>query len=265
MKWTNGHDVLLLREILAVEPYTFKPKIKERGNAWTLIANTLNTLKDPMFNVNQRSVRDRYKVLETRFNEKEREEAKASGISPEESEIDQAMQEIIEKMNEAEQSYHKISEEKKDKEEKDKKSADEMRRRSLETFAETRKRKELNDSNEDKPKKAKRSRSTGAETMAYLKKNADEMKDMKERKLELLAQQQQQQSTQQQNSASNQQAMLLLMQQQFEHQKQQQQQALLQQQQMQLQHQQQAQMQQQMLQAFLASMQKLFEQNFTKE
>ena len=117
MKWTNGH-VLLLREILAVEPYTFKPKSKERGNAWTLIANTLNTLKDPMFNVNQRSVRDRYKVLETRFNEKEREEAKASGISPEESEIDQAMQEIIEKMNEAEQSYHKISEEKKIKKKK---------------------------------------------------------------------------------------------------------------------------------------------------
>ena len=91
---------------MAVEPYTFKPKCKERGNAWTLIANTLNTLKDPMFNVNQRSVRDRYKVLETRFNEKEREEAKAPGISPEENEIDQAMQKIIEKMNEAEQNYH---------------------------------------------------------------------------------------------------------------------------------------------------------------
>ena len=34
--------------------------------------------------------------------------------------------------------------------------------------------------------------------MAYLKRNADEMKDMTESKLELLSQQQQQQSTQQQ-------------------------------------------------------------------
>ena len=37
---------------------------------------------------------------------------------------------------------------------KDKKSSDEMRRRSIETFAETRKRKEFNENDEDKPKEA---------------------------------------------------------------------------------------------------------------
>ena len=150
-----------MREILAVEPYTFKPKSKERGNAWTLIAKTLNTLKDPLFNVNQRSVRDRYKVLETRLNEKEREEAKAPGISPEENEIDQAMQEILEKMNEAEQNYHnKVLTkylQKKKLRRKYKKSADEMQRRSSETFAEAGKWKVPNESDEDKPKKARRS------------------------------------------------------------------------------------------------------------
>ena len=58
MKWTDEMDILFLREILAEEPYQYKPKSKEKGQIWKKIAYNLNTLKEPKFTVNHRSVRD---------------------------------------------------------------------------------------------------------------------------------------------------------------------------------------------------------------
>ena len=34
MKWTDEMDILFLQEILAEEPYPYKPKSKERGQIW---------------------------------------------------------------------------------------------------------------------------------------------------------------------------------------------------------------------------------------
>ena len=121
-------------------------------------------------------IRDRFKLLEKRFREKQRQEDLASGISPEQTEINIALEEIISNMTEAEQMYDKMTEEKKEKIEKDKNSAEEMSVESLETFKETRKR-----NSEDKEyygNGKKRPRSTGSETLVYLRENAENMKEV---------------------------------------------------------------------------------------
>ena len=185
-----------------------------------------------------------------KFKEKEAEERNASGIAPEVTEFDQAMHGIIGRMEEAEKTYHKITQKKK---EKDRESADEMRRQSLVTFAETKKRKAGENENGKPPK---HTRATRIATMSYLKESAEKMTTMKQLEYDM----QQKQLIQHKEEQNN---MMRLLQQQFEQQKQERQQQLLQQQQLQavmLQaQQQQSQMQQQQVQAFMAFMQKLIE------
>ena len=168
MKWSDDKDKILLREIIVEEPYKFKPKSKERGNIWTVIATHLNEFAN--FNVNQRSVRDQFNLLATKYKQKQRYELAASGISPEVTEIDIALEEILEKMKEAEAEYVKMTEEKQKKDDKEKCDAEETRRRSLETYVETKKRKQLIDGESSKPKRV---RSTGCEVMEFLKESSE--------------------------------------------------------------------------------------------
>ena len=44
--------------------------------------------------VNQRSIRDRYKTIATKYKQKKAAEEKASGVSPEHTELDDAIEEI---------------------------------------------------------------------------------------------------------------------------------------------------------------------------
>ena len=37
-KWTEQHDVSLCREAFAAQPFQWRPKTQERGQAWTKIA-----------------------------------------------------------------------------------------------------------------------------------------------------------------------------------------------------------------------------------
>ncbi|XP_057302767.1 uncharacterized protein LOC130636935 [Hydractinia symbiolongicarpus] len=46
MIWNNEKDVLLCREILVKEPYKFKFKTRERGQAWTEISEILNQIPE---------------------------------------------------------------------------------------------------------------------------------------------------------------------------------------------------------------------------
>ena len=97
MLWTKNHDILLCREILVEEPYKFKHGSRERGHCWDTIANNLNSMKEENFIVDQRSVRDRFTKLEKLHKRKMAEEQKASGISPEITEIDEALEDIVER------------------------------------------------------------------------------------------------------------------------------------------------------------------------
>ena len=119
MRWTSEHDVIFLREVLVHEPWKQKYGSQERGKVWEKIAeslNGLNTVCELYFKVTQRSVRDRYKILVDNFKKREREKAAASGISPEETESDIALADIIE---EADEMHEKQTDEKKRKNEAD--------------------------------------------------------------------------------------------------------------------------------------------------
>ena len=61
---------------------------------WVEISANLNAAQNPVFHVSQRSVRDRFKLLEKRFREKQRQEELAPGISPEQTEIEIALEEM---------------------------------------------------------------------------------------------------------------------------------------------------------------------------
>ena len=91
------------------------------------------------FKVSQRSVRDRYSVLENKYKQKQREEERASGIETDETEIDKAIRDIIGQFDEGKQAFKTASEEKIKLVEEESSKAQEMRRQSLETFAETKK------------------------------------------------------------------------------------------------------------------------------
>lgn len=79
--WTQMHDIVLVREVLAVNPFKFPKGTSERAKLWEKIASNLNVNQFPKFDVNLRSVRDHVNlVLLKRYKQKVAAEAKASGI-----------------------------------------------------------------------------------------------------------------------------------------------------------------------------------------
>ena len=64
---------------------------KERGAAWNQIAERLNAIPDVGFKVSQRAVRARFDKLMREFKSKKANEKRASGITTEYDEIDEAL------------------------------------------------------------------------------------------------------------------------------------------------------------------------------
>ena len=105
-------NILLLREILLYEPYNQRKGSVERGKVWDLLAESLNKINNPLFRVPGKSIRDHLKTLIDNFKRKEREEEKASGINPDETELDIALRDI-DRFNEAETEHSRQVTEKK--------------------------------------------------------------------------------------------------------------------------------------------------------
>ena len=169
MCWTVTHDELLCREIIVVAPFLKKPSSRERGAAWTEIAENLNKLDQPKFAVSQRSVRGRFTLLERRRKEERREQDKASGIDVEETPLDTLLDEIIERIKEMEIFFAEKEKEKEQQTEEDKAACESVRNLAVESLAETRKRKGLDDCTNSMKKR----RSSGSETVAYLREKAE--------------------------------------------------------------------------------------------
>ena len=180
MRWTEEHNILLCQEVLVALPYQHRPKSVERGSAWTSIANELNAVQQMRFCVTQKAVQDRMKLLVERHKKKTRDEESASGISPEQSEIDEALDTIIELIDDADQQFEKDSYEKHQKIENNRKQAEELRVKAMESYGESRKRQIESGESEPKPR---RKRSTGGETLVYLQEKSE--KEFKLRKAEL--------------------------------------------------------------------------------
>ena len=192
MYWTKDHDLLLVREVLTVDPYSQPKGSRERAKLWEEIALNLSAVSEPRFSVSARSVRDRVNlVLIKKHKKKVAEESKASGIAVDEpSEFDAAIEEICEKAEAAEREQQMISEGKKANAEKEKKQAEDMRAKALEKVGETRKRVVGDDVSEEPEKKEKRTRRSGAETIVYLKEKSEKEFKIRQEELELRKQEQ---------------------------------------------------------------------------
>ena len=98
MAWTYEHNILLCREILIEVPFRFKAGAREKGQGWDKIATTLNKHCTGLaFSVNHRGVRDRFTVIERSCKRKLAADLRESGINPEPTELDQAIDNIIER------------------------------------------------------------------------------------------------------------------------------------------------------------------------
>ena len=183
--------------MLTVEPYKFKNRSRERGQAWELIASNLNAIHAPRFRVSQKSVRDRARILLKNYKLKIREEEKASGIEvPELTELDVALEEIAEK-EQAAQMELDLEESAKKRELQDKASAEEMRLQAMEKLGESKKRREATGvtATGQKQKKVRRS---GSETLEFMREKLE--KDMKMKQEERAERRSEQQKIVEQNS-----------------------------------------------------------------
>lgn len=179
MKWSKEHDVILCREILTAEPFKYKTGSRERGQSWDRVAEALNSIQNPRFVVKKRAVRERYSVIESAFKKKDKEEIRATGISPELSEVDEAIEDIINQFSYWEEQFKTMSDEKLQKTQDDQGKAEEMRLQAMERQGQTNKRK-----SEDQPK-TKRQRSSSTETIQFLQEKAKNDVEMRKEELAL--------------------------------------------------------------------------------
>ena len=176
MVWNASHNDIFVREMYLAEPWQHKKGSRERGSAWDQISESLNNHENPRFNVNQKAVRDHYNYLEREYKKKVREEERASGTSPQNSDLDDAVGDIIERFEAKDEEDRTEDSAKKGKVEAEAAKAVEMRKAALETFSQSKKRK-----GEQVVKKSKRA--TGSETVAYLKEKSELNADLKKEEL----------------------------------------------------------------------------------
>jgi hypothetical protein len=99
MEWSEEHDVLFLREMLARNIFGAKKGSPARGLAWEAIVDSLNEIHSPKFQLkDKKAVRERWNLLRKKFSKKMNEEEKASGISVEElTEKESLIEELVER------------------------------------------------------------------------------------------------------------------------------------------------------------------------
>ena len=144
--------------------------------------SNLNAKKEIEFSINSiRAIRDRYQLLETKFKRNMRKELNASGIDVEPTEFDDAMEDLVDffENQEANATIEKEAKVKNTANEKAK--AEDVRQKALETFSETRKRK--NEANEQ-PEKASNSKRRAC-AVQLLQDKAEKEMALKKEELEL--------------------------------------------------------------------------------
>ena len=206
MMWNAWKDELLLREALLIEPYQFKSRSRERGNAWKIIAEHLNdgSTEDVFFKVDARAVRERFDLLIAQYISKLKDQEKSTGISPEETPLDTALESVVDRMKVCEEELKNQNDKENEKATKDRETAEEMRRQSMETFMETKERKKLEDG-ESPP--LKKRRSSGSDTIQYLREKSEADRELRMQELEYQREElcvRQEQQTQMLNQMMNQ-------------------------------------------------------------
>ena len=107
------------------------------------MANALNAVEGLRFVVYQRGVRERYAKLERNFKRKMAAEERASGITHEKTELDDAIESIMERKEGGEEEIARRAESSTMMMEKERETAESVRKRSMERLAETREREKI--------------------------------------------------------------------------------------------------------------------------
>ncbi|KAL9971119.1 hypothetical protein ACROYT_G023606 [Oculina patagonica] len=197
MAWTTSHDQMLCREILVTDPFTGTRKSTvARGTKWEEVADNLNKIKEIYFKVDKRAVRDRYNLLSRELRKKLNREEKESGIETDMTEVEMALEELIEKEDAAETEQRVVDNQKKAKDSQDKENAENIRKKAMERLGQTQKRKA--DENESEGKRRKK-RSSGSDTLSFLREKNEQSQELQKQELELKKQQLEVESKKQDN------------------------------------------------------------------
>ena len=181
MVWTDLHDEMLCREIIGVDVFTGAKKgTVKRSEKWAMVVENLSAVECLHFKVDKRAVRDRYNLLQSNYRRKVKQEEKASGVAVEMSEVERALEFIMEK-EDAAQELRQEGKLKKVADEADKVNAGYIRKKAVERFGETQKRK----SAESGIAPTRKKRSNGSDTVRYLKEKHEQMLEVEEKKLEI--------------------------------------------------------------------------------
>ena len=255
MQWKSEHDAIFLREVLASDLYSIHKGSSERGKIWSQLAEKLNEVSNCKFNVTQKSLRDRLKLLTQKHKQNLRSEKRASGIDLEMTEINITLEEISEKEVAEEE-----DETRKKKAKAEKEIVEKMRLKAIEKLSESHKRKDSNE--EARPKK---SRKSIGDAVSYLQEKSKQEIALRKEEIELKKQEEGRIAHLSEQQLKMQQDMLQMIQQQHQNQQRQQQEQQRQQERLQQQQLQTMQsiltQQQQQSQAMLA----LFEKFATKK
>ena len=176
MVWTDEKDELLCREIFAGT----KRSTVARGTKWEKVAENLNKLQEVYFKVDKRAVRDRYNNLSRDLRKKIKNEEKASGIETDMTNVEKALEDLIEREDAAESEQREVNDQKK----QDRENAADMRNKAMESLGQTQKRKEAED-DESGGRKTKKKRASGNETVAYLREKNERLREMHKEELEM--------------------------------------------------------------------------------
>ena len=213
MQWTREHDILLCREVLALEVYKHKKGTNEAGRLWDEIAKNLRGCQTVRFksNLSQRAVRERFNLIQGRFKENEKTELAASGISvPEQDELDVLLEDIAERERDA---IAEASEKKG----QEKATAEDIRNQALERMGQTKKRKS-EDGQEPKERKSRRSSN---EALQFMQEKAESDMALREEELRMRKKEEETKAAQFQAMFTQQQSVLQAMAQQQAQQQQQ--------------------------------------------
>ena len=125
MVWSTFHDEMLCREILVIDPFTRTRKSTvARGTKWEEVAENLNKIKQIYFEVDKRAVRDRYNLLSKDLRKKLKREKKERAVETDMTEVEMALEELIEKEDAAETEQRVVDNQKKPKDSQDRENAD---------------------------------------------------------------------------------------------------------------------------------------------
>ena len=125
-------------------------------------------------------MRDRYDHLDKILRKKLSDEKKESGIDPEMTDIEHALEELIEIENAAETDQALVNEQKNRKINQDRGNAEDIRKTAMEKLGQTKKRKA-----EDGEERKWKRRSTGSETLNFLREKNVRVQEMRREEIEL--------------------------------------------------------------------------------